>query len=201
MSASVLPRIMMISTHGYVSAEPELGKPDTGGQVVYILELAKCLAGWVLASTSSLAGSKTSPPPSKSPNACALYGFLAADRSSFPRNSFASTFPSGSAHVIRHVRHHGLRTSSSTAITGMPAWPDRHSPIGCTCLTFTRRTRSAPGTRNNMQLAPDEMERRYNFRRRIRDEKAVYDECDVLVATTPQQREVLLDSEYDAPPR
>lgn len=33
--------ILMLSLHGYVSAEPELGKPDTGGQVVYVLELAK----------------------------------------------------------------------------------------------------------------------------------------------------------------
>lgn len=33
--------ILMISLHGYVSAEPEFGKPDTGGQVVYVLELAK----------------------------------------------------------------------------------------------------------------------------------------------------------------
>ncbi|HMO41425.1 MAG TPA: glycosyltransferase [Saprospiraceae bacterium] len=32
--------ILMISLHGYVGAEPELGKPDTGGQVVYVLELA-----------------------------------------------------------------------------------------------------------------------------------------------------------------
>ena len=37
-------RIMMISTHGYVSASPEFGMPDTGGQVVYVLELSKCLA-------------------------------------------------------------------------------------------------------------------------------------------------------------
>ncbi len=36
-------RIMMISTHGYVSAEPELGKPDTGGQVVYILDQVRAL--------------------------------------------------------------------------------------------------------------------------------------------------------------
>ena len=33
-------RIMMISTHGYVSATPEFGMPDTGGQVVYVLELS-----------------------------------------------------------------------------------------------------------------------------------------------------------------
>ncbi len=32
--------ILMISLHGYVGASPELGKPDTGGQVVYVLELA-----------------------------------------------------------------------------------------------------------------------------------------------------------------
>lgn len=36
--------ILMISTHGYVAAEPELGKPDTGGQVVFVLELAKRFA-------------------------------------------------------------------------------------------------------------------------------------------------------------
>ena len=36
--------ILMISTHGYVGAEPELGKPDTGGQVVFVLELAKRFA-------------------------------------------------------------------------------------------------------------------------------------------------------------
>jgi mannosylfructose-phosphate synthase len=36
--------ILMISSHGYVAAEPELGKPDTGGQVVFVLELAKRFA-------------------------------------------------------------------------------------------------------------------------------------------------------------
>ncbi len=39
--ANQLHSILMLSTHGYVAAEPELGKPDTGGQVVYVLELAK----------------------------------------------------------------------------------------------------------------------------------------------------------------
>ncbi len=39
-----MPRIGMVSTHGYVAAEPPLGAADTGGQVVYVLELAKKLA-------------------------------------------------------------------------------------------------------------------------------------------------------------
>jgi mannosylfructose-phosphate synthase len=37
-------RIAMVSTHGYVAADPPLGAPDTGGQVVYVLELAKKFA-------------------------------------------------------------------------------------------------------------------------------------------------------------
>jgi mannosylfructose-phosphate synthase len=46
---------------------------------------------------------------------------------------------------------------------------------------------------------PEELEAKYNFRRRIREEKVVYDECDVLVATTPQQRDILAGGEYDVP--
>src|SRR3989442_15239145 len=37
-------RMAMISTHGYVAAMPPLGAADTGGQVVYVLELSKKLA-------------------------------------------------------------------------------------------------------------------------------------------------------------
>lgn len=43
-SESSRPRIAMVSTHGYVAAEPPLGAADTGGQVVYVLELSKKLA-------------------------------------------------------------------------------------------------------------------------------------------------------------
>lgn len=37
--------IMMLSLHGYVSSDPELGKPDTGGQVTFVLELGKRFSG------------------------------------------------------------------------------------------------------------------------------------------------------------
>lgn len=43
-ATSGLPRIAMVSTHGYVAAQPPLGAADTGGQVVYVLELSKKLA-------------------------------------------------------------------------------------------------------------------------------------------------------------
>lgn len=36
--------IALLSTHGYFDPVPQLGRTDTGGQVVYVLELAKALA-------------------------------------------------------------------------------------------------------------------------------------------------------------
>jgi mannosylfructose-phosphate synthase len=43
---------------------------------------------------------------------------------------------------------------------------------------------------------PNELDRQYNFRRRIRDERAIYARSDMLVATTPQQRDILRSEEY-----
>jgi len=37
-------RILIISAHGYVAVEPELGPPDTAGQLVSVLQMSKCLA-------------------------------------------------------------------------------------------------------------------------------------------------------------
>lgn len=40
----MIKRIAMLSTHGYFDPLPILGRTDTGGQVVYVLELAKALS-------------------------------------------------------------------------------------------------------------------------------------------------------------
>lgn len=53
--------------------------------------------------------------------------------------------------------------------------------------------------RDNMDGDSEEMEMKYNFAKRIREEKVIYDECDLLIATSPAQREVLRDGVYDAP--
>ena len=41
-----LNNICMLSTHGYFDPVPQLGQTDTGGQVVYVLRLAKALAAY-----------------------------------------------------------------------------------------------------------------------------------------------------------
>ena len=44
MACKSFSRIALMSVHGHVDPTPQLGKVDTGGQVVYVLQLAKALA-------------------------------------------------------------------------------------------------------------------------------------------------------------
>ena len=39
-----MARILMISTHGYFEGKPSFGRADTGGQIVFVIELSKALA-------------------------------------------------------------------------------------------------------------------------------------------------------------
>lgn len=39
-----MKRILMVSTHGYFESKPSFGRADTGGQIVFVIELSKALA-------------------------------------------------------------------------------------------------------------------------------------------------------------
>ncbi|MBN1591233.1 MAG: glycosyltransferase [Pirellulales bacterium] len=192
-------RIMMISTHGYVSAFPEFGKPDTGGQVVYVLELSRCLAriGYhVDILTRQFEDQRAC--EHVAPRVRVLR-FPCGGKQFIPKETLCEHIPEWVSHardfieeknldyafINSHYWDAGLAGQSLANELGVHHVHTPHS-IGA-------------WKRDNMDGDPRELERRYNFRRRIREEKVVYDECDVLVATTLPQREILLESEYDVP--
>jgi mannosylfructose-phosphate synthase len=192
-------RIMMISTHGYVSATPEFGKPDTGGQVVYILELSKCLArmGYrVDILTRRFEGQPASEPVSERVRIlrfpCGGKDFIAKEvlHEHIPEwvnnaHRFIQTKRLHYSFIDSHYWDAGL---AGQALANRLHLPHMHTPhsIGA-------------WKRANMDGDPEELERKYNFRRRIREEKVIYDECDALIATTPQQRDILTGGDYDVP--
>lgn len=199
MSASPRGRIMVISTHGYVSAFPEFGKPDTGGQVVFVLELSKCLArmGYhVDILTRQFEGQRdwehVGPRVRILRFPCGGDGFVPKETlcEHIPEwvenaKDFIASRDLDYLFINSHYWDAGLAGQSLANHLGIAHVHTPHS-IGA-------------WKRNNMDGVPEELERKYNFRHRIREEKVVYDECDLLVATTPPQREILEESEYDVP--
>jgi mannosylfructose-phosphate synthase len=189
----------MISTHGYVAANPELGKPDTGGQVVYVLELSRHL-GRMGFQVDILTRQFEDQPAVETLDAhVQVLRFPCGGSDFIPKETLCDSIPEWSAAVLRYAKQHGISWQfinshywdaglAGESLAQTLRLPHLHTPhsIGA-------------WKRDNMPGEPAEKERRWNFGRRIRDEKSIYDGCEVLIATTLQQRDILQGADYDIP--
>lgn len=193
-------RIMMISTHGYVAAEPELGKPDTGGQVVYVLELSKCLGRMGYQVDVLTRQFEDQPRSEQISDRVRILRFPCGGKSFIPKETLCERIPEWVGNVRQYIGSKRLRYAfinshywdaglAGQSLANALEIPHLHTPHSI-------------GTwkRDNMDGDAEDLEKKYNFNKRIREEKIIYDECDALVATTSQQRDVLRNGGYDVPP-
>jgi mannosylfructose-phosphate synthase len=128
-------RIMMISTHGYVAAEPELGKPDTGGQVV-VLELSKCLArmGYEVDVLTRLF--EDQPPVEPIAERARIVRFPCGGKAFIPKETLCESLPEWVENAARWIRSEKLtiRSARGNATTWM-----------ATLLNWKRSTTFASG--------------------------------------------------------
>lgn len=194
-------RIMMISTHGYVAAEPELGKPDTGGQVVYVLELSRCLAHLGYEVDILTRQFEDQPLEEEVDERVRVLRFPCGGNEFIPKETLCNSIPEWVQRVGKFIAaspdeyafinsHYWDAGLAGQALANRFRIPHFHTPHSI-----------GSWKRDNMDGDPAELEMKYNFRRRIREEKVVYDECDLLIATTPAQRDILLsaEGEYNVP--
>jgi mannosylfructose-phosphate synthase len=194
-------RIMMISTHGYVAAEPEFGKPDTGGQVVYVLELSRCLAGLGYHVDILTRQFEDQPAEERVDKRVRLLRFPCGGDEFIPKETLCDSIPEWVENASRYIRRNDLHYSlinshywdaglAAQALANRFNIPHFHTPHSV-----------GSWKRDNMDWDPLVLELKYNFRRRIREEKVIYDECDLVIATTSTQRDILVsqDGEYETP--
>jgi mannosylfructose-phosphate synthase len=192
-------RIMMISTHGYVAAEPELGKPDTGGQVVYVLELSRRLGRMGYHVDIYTRQFENQPRIDKLEDRVRVVRIPCGGREFIGKEWLYQHIPEWVNNVTEYIdrkklnygfinSHYWDAGLAGQSLAHRLDIPHAHTPhsIGA-------------WKRDNMDGDPEALEREYNFSMRIRKEKVIYDECDALIATTPQQRDLLMAGDYDAP--
>jgi len=192
-------RIMMISTHGYVAAEPEFGKPDTGGQVVYVLELSKCLARMGYAVDVLTRQFEGQPAIEPIAERVQLVRLPCGGDDFIPKETLCESIPEWVENAARMIRAEKISYSfinshywdaglAGQALANRFNIPHIHTPHSI-----------GSWKRDNMDGDPAELERKYNFAKRVREEKVIYDESDLLIATTPIQRDILRETPYDVP--
>ena len=199
MPAPAGERILMISTHGYVSAEPEFGKPDTGGQVVYVLELSKCLARIGYNVDIMTRRFSNQPATERVSDNVRIMRFPCGGDAFIPKEVLCDSIAEWVENASGHIADGGLRYSlinshywdaglAGQALADRFDIPHFHTPHSI-----------GSWKRDNMDGSSEELETKYNFRKRIREETSVYEASDMLIATTPAQRDILSADEYQVP--
>ena len=190
--------ILMLSIHGYVGADPELGKPDTGGQVVYVLELSKRFSrlGYHVDLVTRLF--EEQPEFDEVNENFRVLRFPFGGHDFIRKEDMHDHLGDFVTNCLSHIRSYGRQYNVVYSHYWDAGWagqkiaeeldiPHIHTPHS---LGWWKQ--------HNMGSDMDEgtMERTYRFEERIRKEFLVYRNCDHIIATTAPQTE-LLQAQYD----
>jgi mannosylfructose-phosphate synthase len=190
--------ILMLSVHGYVAGEPELGKPDTGGQVVYVLELAKRFSRLGYHVDLVTRRFEDQPEYDEVNENFRVWRIPFGGKDFIRKEDMHDHLGDFVTNCLAAIRNRGRQYSivyshywdggwAGQKIAEELAIPHVHTPHS---LGWWKQ--------HNMgtDMKKQEMEKAYRFEERIRQEFLVYRNCDHIIATTEPQTE-LLQAHYD----
>jgi mannosylfructose-phosphate synthase len=190
--------ILMLSLHGYVAAEPELGKPDTGGQVVFVLELAKRFAR--LGYKVDLVTRRFDKQPEMdriNPN-LRVWRIPFGGKDFIRKEDMHGQLRDFVTNFLAEANRRKLRYDVVSSHYWDAGWAGQR--IAEEMRIPHVHTPHSLGTwkRKDMKGSRDETEQTYRFTERIEKEFLTYRNCDHIIATTEQQCEIITE-DYGIP--
>ncbi len=199
---SQLPRIAMISTHGYVASNPPLGAADTGGQVVYVLELSKKLAqlGYeVDIWTRRFEGQDEIDPLN---DQVRIIRMPCGGPDFIPKEYLYKKLHEWGENALRFIQRHGLKYQfinshywdaglAGQRLAEALGAPHVHTPHSLGIWKQRQMETDFPEDK-------DSFEEKFNFSKRNYYERQIYDDAELVIATTPVQTDLLL-ADYETP--
>lgn len=192
-----LRRIAMVSTHGYVTGQPGPGAADTGGQVVYVLELSKKLAQLGYCVDIWTRRFEEQPEIETLAPEVRIIRAPCGGRNFIPKEFLCEHLHEWNDNALRFIHEHrlkyefinshywdgGLAGDHLSRALGIPHVHTPHS-LGI----WKRRQSEADSSGRAVQARLDE---EYNYTKRIASELSLYISADVIVATSPEQQGIL----------
>jgi len=189
---------MMISLHGYVAGSPELGKPDTGGQVVFVMELAKRFArlGYTVdVVTRQFEGQ---PAEDRINENLRVWRIPFGGPDFIRKEDMHDWYGDFVSNLLAAVRKHGLRYDvvnshywdagvAGQKIAEELQIPHIHTPHSLGWWKAKDMKGLGEGKAAN-----------YRFEERIQKEFVLYRSCDHVIVTSEQQAQ-LIEDHYDLP--
>ena len=192
----------MVSTHGYVAAEPPLGAADTGGQVVYVLELSKKLAQLGFEVDIWTRRFEDQPEIDVLNERVRVIRVPCGGPNFLDKEYLVRHLPEWSENALRFIKKHGLKYQflnshywdagyATQRLAEALDVPHVHTPHS---LGLWKK--------QLMELDfPEDaakFEKKYNFTQRINEETLLYRNCEQVIATTPPQVDMIV-KDYGVP--
>lgn len=191
------PRIALVSTHGYVAAHPPLGAADTGGQVVYVLELAKKLAQLGHKVDIYTRRFEDQPEIDEVDADVRIIRIPCGGPDFIPKEYLHRHLNEWNEKALRYIKRENLSylfVNSHYWDAGVAGQrlsealniPHIHTPHSLGLWKKRQMETDYPER-------VDKFEAEFNFKERIQHELIVYRSCQLVVATTPIQLDMLED--------
>ncbi|MGD8868629.1 MAG: glycosyltransferase [Gemmatimonadales bacterium] len=187
-----ITRICILSTHGYMDPVPRLGSTDTGGQVVYVLELAKAFTRLGIAVDIYTRwfdrDRRQIDPLPKHPGA-RIIRIPAGPWEFIPKEEIYDILPELAENMVRFVLDQGLDYDLLHA---------HYVDAGIVMLAVAERlnrptffTAHSLGAWKREQLGgdPGEMDWKFKFERRISEERRIFRTVSAQTVTSALQRD------------
>lgn len=198
----VRERIAMISTHGYIAAEAPLGKPDTGGQVVYVLELSKKMAQLGYKVDIWTRRFEDQPEIEEVEENVRIIRMKCGGKDFIPKEYLYKKLPEWTENALRFIKDEELNyefINSHYWDAGLAGQhlaevlnvPHIHTPHSIGVWKKKQMEEDFEGDK-------EKLEETYNFSRRIHHETTLYRECDMVIATSPMQLDMFY-KDYSLP--
>lgn len=186
----------MISTHGYVAANPPLGAADTGGQVVYVLEIARKLAQFGYQVDVWTRQFEDQPELEPLGEHARILRVPCGGPDFIPKEYLRPHLPEWCRGALSRIEREGLDYAflSSHYWDAGVATHELARQLGIVHL-HTPHSLGVWKQRQMEQDFPhsrDRLEQLYNFSERIRCEQELYEQAHKVIATSPLQTDLLL---------
>ena len=195
-----LGSILMLSLHGYVAAEPELGKPDTGGQVVFVIELAKRFSRLGYRVDVVTRKFERQPEFDRINDGLQVWRIPYGGRRFIRKEDMHDYLSDFITNFLAAVRSRQIGYDVVNSHYWDAGWAGQKIAEELRIPHIHTPHSLGAWKREGMEgeSDPEELEKRYRLEERIHKEFLTYRSCDHIIATTEEQLEVL-QTEYDLP--
>ena len=183
--------ILMISLHGYVGSESELGKPDTGGQVVFVLELAKRFSRLGYRVDIVTRRFENQPEFDQMNEGLRVWRIPFGGKNFIRKEDMHDHLSNFITNFLAAVRRRGLKYDVVNSHYWDAGWAGQRIAEELNIPHIHTPHSLGEWKQQEMERDSDDASKVYRLEERIQKEFLIYRSCDHIIATTSEQLEQL----------